>query len=376
VTEWWRRLPGPARVVAVAVAGVIALELALGALETATGGSGPSGPVSSSYATSPAGLAAYADLLARAGHPVTRVRTALHDLDPATTLVVADAPVDTDEVAALRRFVSAGGRLVLAGQVVTPVADDLVPGTVHWRPASGDEARPVLPGVTGIGDLAAIGTVRTAGEGAFDDTGAALPFLAADGRPLAAISTPRDGLVVLLADASPLQNRLLDQGGNAALGLLVAGEPGRPVAFSEAGHGYGPSSGLDALPSGWAWALVGAAFATLVWVWSRARRLGPPAEDDVEPLPARRAYVDAMAATLLRTGDPAGAIAPVQAAGRRRLARRTGVAPDADDQLRAAGSKVGVSELDLDAIISPVRSHDDAVRAARALTRLGPEERP
>jgi hypothetical protein len=83
-----------------------------------------------------------------------------------------------------------------------------------------------------------------------------------------------------------------------------------------------------------------------------------------------------MAATLLRTGDPAGAIAPVQAAGRRRLARRTGVAPDADDQLRAAGSKVGVSELDLDAIISPVRSHDDAVRAARALTRLGPEERP
>jgi hypothetical protein len=106
-------------------------------------------------------------------------------------------------------------------------------------------------------------------------------------------------------------------------------------------------------------------------VWSRGRRLGPPDEDDTEPPPRRRDYVDAVAATLLRTGDPAGAIAPVQRAGRERLARRTGVPADADRELRAAATKAGVSAHDVDAIISPVRTDDDAIRAARALAHLG-----
>jgi hypothetical protein len=175
---------------------------------------------------------------------------------------------------------------------------------------------------------------------------------------------------VLLADASPLHNHLLPRRGNAAFGLAIAGPRNRPVVFSEAGHGYGVSSGLDAVPRPWWWALWGGVLATLVWVWSRGRRLGPPADDDPEPLPARRAYVDAQAAPHLRTGDPAGAIAPVQAAAREHLARRTGVRED-DAALRAAAVKVGVSELDVDAIIGPVRSHDDAVRAARALAHLG-----
>jgi hypothetical protein len=369
LAERWRRLPGPARVIAAVVVAIVAIELGLAALETATGGSGPGGPDSSSYATQSRGLAAYADLLAGAGHKVSRVRDPLADVDGGSTIVIADAPIDEDELAAIGQFVERGGRLVLAGRLALPTSRMFMAG-VGLEPSAATTARPVLPVEPAL-DLGGIGSVRTAGEGAFAGTGSARPVLEADGAPIAAVATPPSGTVVLLADASPLQNRLLAQAGNAAFGLALAGPADRPVVFAEAGHGYGQESGLDAVPSDWGWALVGGVLATLVWVWSRGRRLGPPEEDDTEPPPRRRAYVDAVAATLLRTRDPAGAIAPVQQAGREHLARRTGVAADADAELRAAATKAGVSEHDVDAIISPVRSHDDAIRAARALAHLG-----
>ena len=44
----------------------------------------PEGPRSSSYATSPQGLAAYASVLQRAGHPVRRLRTSVADDPPPT----------------------------------------------------------------------------------------------------------------------------------------------------------------------------------------------------------------------------------------------------------------------------------------------------
>ncbi|MDQ1372853.1 MAG: hypothetical protein QOJ09_191 [Actinomycetota bacterium] len=367
----WRRLPVGGRVVAVVVGALVAVELALGTLESVTGGSGPSGPPSSSYATKPEGLAAYADLLTHAGHPVTRLRTAIVDVDPRSTMVVADASLGDGEVTALRRFVDAGGRLVLAGALSAPAAGALLDGQVRWEPTSSTVARPVAPAVAGLGDLAALGTVRTAGEGAFTDTGGALPVLAAGQRAVAAIGRAGAGTIVVLSDPSPLQNRLLSAAGNAAFGLAAAGDSPRPVVFSEAGHGYGRRSGVDALPSGWRWALLGGLVAVLVWIWSRGRRLGPPDTDDEEPAPSRRAYVDAMAATLLRTGDPAGAIAPVQAAARQQIARRAGVSADADDDVRGAAVRLGLNEHDADAIISPVQSHDDAIRAARALAKLG-----
>jgi len=116
--------------------------------------------------------------------------------------------------------------------------------------------------------------------------------------------------------------------------------------------------------------MAGAVLAVLVWMWSRGRRFGPPDAEDEEPAPPRRAYVDALAASLLKTGDPAGAIGPVQAAARDIVARRSGVAPDADGEVRRAAVALGLTDHDADAIIAPVRSHDDAIRAARALARL------
>jgi hypothetical protein len=359
------------RGIAIVVGGLLVFELAVSALQSVTGGSGPSGPPSSSYATTPEGLAAYADLLVHAGHPVTRLRDRIADVDPASTLVVADAPVDKEETAALARFSAAGGRLVLAGGAGASAAGDVLSSRVGWEPVSSTTARAVLPTTVGVGDLRGLGAVRTAGEGGFTDTGPALPVVAAGDRPVVAVASVGTGTVLLVSDPSPLQNRLLGTAGNAGLALQLAGDAGRPVIFSEAGHGYGRRSGVGALPRQWRWALLLGLLATLVWMWSRARRLGPPDADPDEPLPPRRAYVDALAATLLRTGDPAGAIEPVQTAARRRIGERAGLDPGADDEVRRAALQLGLSEHDADAIISPVRSHDDAIRAARALAKLG-----
>ncbi len=77
IAETWRSMrPGP-RALTAAVLLVIALNVLVGAVTVVTGGTGRGGPTSSSYATADDGLAAYAELLARRGHPVERLRVSL-----------------------------------------------------------------------------------------------------------------------------------------------------------------------------------------------------------------------------------------------------------------------------------------------------------
>jgi hypothetical protein len=107
---------------------------------------------------------------------------------------------------------------------------------------------------------------------------------------------------VLLADASPLQNRLLDAADNAAFGLDVAG--GRPVVFLETVHGYGAAARVfSGLPAEVRWALLGLLLAGLVAVWSAGRRFGPPEDAERALPPPRTEYVDALAAALARTAS-------------------------------------------------------------------------
>jgi hypothetical protein len=108
------------------------------------------------------------------------------------------------------------------------------------------------------------------------------------------------GSVALLADTTPLTNASLDQADGAALGIALAGGDGRTVAFLETVHGYGVARGFGGLPSRVKWALIGLALAALVAVWSAGRRFGPPEDPDTEPPPPRVAYVDALAAALVR----------------------------------------------------------------------------
>lgn len=296
-----RSLPVGARVALGALAVIVAVNLVAAGARTIVGGKRPGGPPSSSYATADDGLAAYAALLADHGHRVTRLRVPLDEarLDPSETLVLAD-PDDlaVEESDAVATFVASGGRLVAAGPGTGPVLRRLLGGDLAWSGAGTRRARSIVP----VPETAAIGEVRATGGGSWRDAAAGLPVLGDDSRVLAVAADVDRGRVVALADASPLQNSMLAEAGNAAFGLAAAGEHGRPVRFAESVHGYGEAGGLGALPDRWVFAAFIGFFAVIVWMWSRGRRLGPPDEPMRDLPPPRRAYVDALAAVLARTG--------------------------------------------------------------------------
>ena len=219
----------------------------------------PQGPRLSSLSTTPEGVAGWAALLQRAGHPVSQLRTSIADarLRPGSTLVVlAPAPLAAPDVARLDRFVTSGGRLVIGGSGVGTGSTDggLPPGTTVVSPASSPRT------------LAAGSALRLAGTG-------------------------------------PLENRDLATAGNAEFSLRLAGAAGRPVAFAEAIHGFGPATGLAAFPGRWWVAIALLALSAGAFVLARGRRLGGP-----DPLPARApsprtAYLEAMVATLRATDE-------------------------------------------------------------------------
>lgn len=344
------------------IAVVAGINFALYALDTAF--RPPGGPTSSSFATGPDGLAAYAELLGRAGHPVTPLRAGLGDadLDPRNTLVVVDpeTPGD-DEVRALRSFVESGGRLVAGGHPPHGWLAQVTGVAPRWAPVGPNTAVPLqaAPEVEGIT------AVRTAGEGAWVDTGLADPVVGIPDESVVAIAAVGEGVAFLVADPSLLQNRLLDEADNAWFGLKLAGEDGRSVVFAESLHGYGTASGLAALPTRWKWALSGLAFAGLIWLLARGRRLGPPDRASRPLPPPRREYVDAVAAGLARAGAHQDAAAALVGALRAEVAGRVG---DADPA--GAAARLGLERDETDALLGKSSGSQAALAAGRALARL------
>lgn len=370
VRDRWLALSPRARWITGAVAAVVALNLFFDALAGATGGD-PGGPTSSSYATADDGMAAYAELLEEHGHAVSRIRTPVHEDDelvPGDTLVVADPDdLDAEEADAIAAFVRRGGRLVAAGSTTGPALRRLLGSSLSWASVPVPSARPVVP----VPEVAGVPEVRTNERGAWRSTGAALPVLASDRAVLAAVADVDRGRVVALADASVLHNDLLDQAGNAAFGLAAAGEPSRRVRFAEAGHGYGRTVGLDALPSAWQWAAGLAGLAGLAWMWTKGRRFGPPDELERELPPPRRVYVDAVAASLAKTRTPGAALAPLQRAARDRVARRAGLAADASpEQVVAAARRFGLDDQEIKALTTSPTGDDEILATGRALAKL------
>ena len=250
----------------------------------------PSGPPSSSYATSASGVAAYAALLEEFGFEVDRLRGSLErvPLEEDWTLVLLDPPsLASYDVTLLREFLDRGGRLVTGGSVGAAWTDDVVDDPPVWSAGGNTSYTTGLDGVS---------TVESAGEGRWSDPGGGTVVAGDTGDALAVTS----GGVTFLADASPLQNRLLDRADNAAFGLALAGDAPGPVVFVEGVHGFGPPRGLGAIPARWRWTAAGLVSATLLWMWARGRRLGPPERAVRELPPPRRAYVEALAATLAR----------------------------------------------------------------------------
>jgi Domain of unknown function (DUF4350) len=201
----------------------------------------PSGPALSSYATTPAGAAAWAELLRQDSHAVRQLRSPLShsNLPGNATLVILARNSDqgTPSVGQLQGFLSRGGRVVLGGQEAAALAPSL------------------------------------------------------------------HGDVVTVPDPTFLENRELGSAGNASRSLRLVGPTTRPVYFDETVHGYGPGTGLAALPERWWFAIGALAIALAAWALSRAVRLGGS-----DPLPApapspRGAYIEAMAATLVRAAS-------------------------------------------------------------------------
>ena len=213
------------------------------------------------------------------------------------TVAVMDAGELTgDEARALRAFAERGGRVVAGGRPggwTRSLLEDRRPaGTATATPP--DTAGRLVPAP----ETAGVARVRTAGDGRWPRAGGAQRVLAGDAGTLLLVAPAGRGRIALLADTSPLQNRLLGEADNAAFALALSGRG--PLTFVESVHGYGPARGLAALPARFGWALIGLALAALVFVVARGRRLGPPEPERRDLPPPRRAYVDALAATMAR----------------------------------------------------------------------------
>ncbi len=364
------RLGRALRVIAVIVAIVFVLAAIIDQVSP-----GASGPLGSSYATAPQGLSAYAELLTRAGHPVSHVRTppARAGLDPSSTVIVLDpARIDAADVTALRRFVLAGGDLVAGGQDPGRWLPTLMSDPPEWSAGGSTVALPLLPAV----QTAGVREVLTAGQGSWQDAGASLPLVGSANAWLLSVARLGAGTVSLLADSSPLQNQYLASADNAALGLAIVGDARRPVAFEEAVHGYGEGNGVANLPTRWKWALIGLLVAAFVGVAARFRRLSAPDPPAAPPLPPRREHVEALALALARTGHPGLAAGPVRDRARQQLRRRAGLDENAEpDELARAASQLGLDFEEARALTSAQLDDAYVVAAGRALAALSEAQR-
>jgi hypothetical protein len=354
----------------IVIGAILLLNLAARGLDEAVGGNEPKGVSGSSYATNAEGLAAYATLLARYDHDVTYQRGAIVDHPPPTdtTLYVLDPQVLTEEDAGvLLAYATNGGRLVIGGPspfYLGNLRDE--PPTWSSRGLRLWNSR--MPGI----DQPV--RVETAGEGAWTSNGASDPVIAARGLSLLTVEQVGQGEIWFLADASMLTNEYLARADNATVGIELAGD--RPVIFAEGVHGYGADTGYSAIPTQWKWALVLLGVAALAYIWSRARRFGPPDIDARELPPARAQYVEALSTTLERTHQRAAALAPAQAYARDRIAARAGLGPDANEKsLVAAARSLGCTEHEIAALATPVSDDAHALALGRAVARVTSADR-
>ena len=366
MSGWWKIGIG-------VVAAVVALNVALALIHQFTGGT-PSGPASSSYSSSTRGAAAYASLLGRAGHPVERLRRPPSEahLDPdATVVVLGAAGVSDEDAVALRRFVRAGGRLVVGGPGGAWLRV-VVPAGPTWSAVRPGALQTLAPAP----ELARVRRVDAPGDGSWI-RGSALPLLGERGRSLLAVATAGGGRVLLLANAAPLQNRLLAHADNAALGLALAGPKERHAVFLESYHGYGSASGLAAIPARWwiGFGLLGLAALTLMI--ASGRRFGPPQAAARDLAPPRREYVESLAGVLARSQPREAAVRPVRARIQQLIGGPPGLEQAAtDSELRARAVERGVREADADALAHPARSDSDVVALGRVLEQVERQSRP
>jgi hypothetical protein len=356
----------------VAAVVIVVINLIARALDDAVGGSQPSGNPGSSYATSSDGLAAYAQLLAKYGHPVRQQRGSLVgvSLDPNATLILSEgnesAPLDEDEVATVHAFLQRGGRAVLA-----QVSSRDIAAITGLMPEQELGSRAYHDFDPSLGPLRTVTSDATRAYRRDSD----VAVLASEASHVLLGSTRVDaGQALLLADVTPITNAAIGDADNAAFGLALPGGADRPVVFAEGVHGYGEKRGLAALPDRWKIALVVVGLAAVVYAWAQGRRLGPPDRPARELPPPRSVYVDAMADTLLRTSDRPRALAPLGDWARERVRQHAGLASDASrEQVTAAARQLGLDGDEIETLWRPPANDDEILALGRVVTRVTDE---
>ncbi|HEY5077459.1 MAG TPA: DUF4350 domain-containing protein [Acidimicrobiia bacterium] len=355
--------------VAIVVGGLVVVDLLAQGLDRAVGGDQPGGATGSSYATAADGLAAYSSLLSHYHYGVERQRGSIAHQQPpadATVFVLEPSDLTVDGAATLLQFVTAGGRLVVGGESPFYLRNlrDTAP---QWQAA----------GTTSWTEIdSSLGNVRDiegTGVGSWSSSGSGRALVGRDGFALLTRDQVGRGEIFFLADASPLENASLATADNAAFGLALAGgDARRPVVFAEGVHGYGASRGLAAIPDRWKVALILVALAALAFVWSRARRFGPPDRRGRDLPPARAQYVQALSVSLERTRDHAGALGPAQRWACARVAARAGLGANADtEELARAARSFGCAPDEIAALLAPVSDDASVLALGRAVARVG-----
>lgn len=330
----------------------------------------------SSYSKSADGYDTWYRLLASYNVDVAPVRGNLTaaKLDPARTLVIAGDTRDLSrwEIRNVVAFVRDGGRLVVIGDpgelgsAITGGWFDRSPfGPTDYRPLTQD---PTTDGVTTV----------TGGDGEFSKVDAT-PLYGSRSSVVTVAASLGKGTAIFVADPMPMTNAAIDRDDNALYALRLT-TLNRPVDFAEGIHGFRDNEFYADVPIGWRLAALGLILAGVVFMISRARRLGP-AEREFRTLPPpRRLYIDAFARALRKAKQPSRSVTTVQRNVRRIIGERSGISPDASDEAFIAGGiRLGIPEDEITAAIRPVTSERTFVLATRAFTRLnqegGPRER-
>ena len=325
---WLNRQP-PWRQLLISVAALVAVvALSTQVVQTTIGGGSPSGPSSSSFATTPGGVAAYASLIRDAGGTVTQRRVGFSEgtpVSPGATLLLHDVDVlDDSEEFAVRRFLDDGGRVVAGGITSTSWINRVA--NISLESDSTDALVAVVAAGEGGG---ARSIVHAGGVGLDTKTvpDEAVVVARTGNVPVAVRLRVGDagGTMVVLANTTVLQNRSLGERDDAAFALSLIAN--RPAIFAEQPHGYGQRGGVSGLPARWRWCLGLLLCAALAWMVSRGRRNGPTESAVRDLSPARREYVDALAVTLARsrrrTGNTDGAdMRPAESVGAREERQR------------------------------------------------------
>ena len=207
--------------------------------------------------------------------------------------------------------------------------------------------------------------------------GAGRTLVGTDDRSLLTHERVGIGEIFFLADASPLENAYLGTGDNAAFGLALAGDPTARSSSPKAPTATARAAGSPRSRTAGRSRSLLVAVAALAFVWSRARRFGPPDRGRPRP-PAGARRVRAGVVDHARTHARPGRRARFpRSGGHARASRRApgSARTRTTRSSRARRARSGVRARRSLALLAPVSDDASILAFGRAVARVGGDGR-